>query len=105
MYLINGFGRASPGFSLDPPTGSGQAWGSLHPISDTILDLVSELGPLPAKRPRAPRIRRVLHPSAPSAPLAPSAPFEIAQDPIDQQVVYSKHRPNINIKTSSCGTH
>ena len=28
----------------------------LPPIGDTILDLVSELGPLPARRPRAPRI-------------------------------------------------
>ena len=30
---------------------------TLPPIGDTILDLVSELGALPARRPRAPRIR------------------------------------------------
>ena len=30
---------------------------TLPPIGDTILDLVSELGTLPARRPRAPRIR------------------------------------------------
>ena len=45
---------------------------TLPPIGDTILDLASKLGPLPAKRHCAPRIRRVLHPSAPSAPSAPS---------------------------------
>ena len=87
---------------------------TLPPIGDTILDLVSELGPLPARRRRAPCIRRVLHPSAPSAPSAPSvpsapstpsAPFEIARDFIDQQAVYSRHRPKRNIKTLSCGTH
>ena len=38
---------------------------TLPPIGDIILDLVLELSPLPARRPRAPRIRRVLHPSAP----------------------------------------
>ena len=75
---------------------------TLPPIGDTILDLVSELGPLLARWPRAPRIRRVLHPSAPSAP---SAPFEIARDPIDQQVVYSRRLPKRNIKTSSSETH
>ena len=47
---------------------------TLPPIGDTILDLVSELGLLPARRPRAPHIRRVFHPSTPSAPSAPSAP-------------------------------
>ena len=30
MNLINGFGRASPGFSSDTPTGSDRARGSLH---------------------------------------------------------------------------
>ena len=30
MDLINGFGRASPGFGSDPPIGSDRAWGSLH---------------------------------------------------------------------------
>ena len=30
MYLINGFGWASPGFGLDLPIGSGRARGSLH---------------------------------------------------------------------------
>ena len=30
MDLINSFGRASPGFSLDSPTGLGQVGGSLH---------------------------------------------------------------------------
>ena len=30
MDLINGFNRTSLGFSLDPPTWSGQARGSLH---------------------------------------------------------------------------
>ena len=80
---------------------------TLPPISDTIIDLVSELVALLARRPRAPCIFRVLHPSAPSAPSAPStpsAPFEIARDPIDQLAVYSRHRPKRNIKTSSCGT-
>ena len=38
---------------------------TLSPIGDTIIDLLSELGALPTRRPRAPRIRRVLHPSAP----------------------------------------
>ena len=75
---------------------------TLPPIGDTILDLVSELGTLPARRPRAPRIRRVLHPSAPSAP---SAPFEIPQDPIDKLDVYFRRRPKRNIKTPSCETH
>ena len=93
---------------------------TLPPIGNTILDLVSELGSLPTRRPRAPRIRRVIHPSAPSVPSTPSAPsapsaisapsalsapFEIARDPIAQQAVYSKRRPKRNIKTSSCGTH
>ena len=75
---------------------------TLPPIDDTILYLVSELGPLPARRPHAPRVCRVLHPSAPSAP---SAPFHIPWDPIAQQAVYSRRRPKRNIKTSSCGTH
>ena len=78
---------------------------TLPPIGETIVDLVSELGALPARRPRDPRIRRVLHPSVPSALSTPSTPFEIARDPIDQLVVYSRRRPKINIKTSSCGTH
>ena len=30
LDFINGFGRASPGFSSDPPIGSGRARGSLH---------------------------------------------------------------------------
>ena len=30
MYLINGFGRASPSFGSDQPTGSGQVQGLLH---------------------------------------------------------------------------
>ena len=38
---------------------------TLPPIGDTIVDLVSELGALPDRQPRAPRIRRVLHPSLP----------------------------------------
>ena len=75
---------------------------TLPPIGDTIIDFVSELGALPARRPRAPRIHRVLHPSVPSAP---SAPFEIAHDPIDKLDVYSRLRPKRNIKTSSCGTY
>ena len=81
---------------------------TLPPICDTIVDLVSELGALPTRRPRAPCIRRVLHPLAPLAPSAPSAPsalFEIARDPIDQLAVYSRRRLKRNIKTSSCGTH
>ena len=84
---------------------------TLPSIGDTILDLVSELGALPGRQPRAPSIRRVLHPSAPSAPLAPLAPsaslalFEIARDPIDKLAMYSRRRPKRNIKTSSCGTH
>ena len=75
---------------------------TLPPIDETMVDLVSELGALPARRPRAPRIRRVIHPSAPSAP---SASFEIARDPINQLVVYARRRPKRNINTSSCGTH
>ena len=75
---------------------------TLPPIGDTIVDLVSELGTLPARRPRALHIRRVLHPSA---PLAPSASFEITRDHIDQLAVYSRCRPKRNIKTPSCGTH
>ena len=81
---------------------------ALPPIGDTILNFVSELGPLPARRLRAPRIRRVLHLSAPSTPLTPSAPstpFEIARNPIDQQVMYYRSRHKRNIKTPSCGTH
>ena len=92
---------------------------SSHPLSsptlplidETMVDLVSKLGALLARRPRAPRIRRVLHPSAPSAsstppaPLAPLASFEIAQDHINQLTVYSRRRPKINIKTQSYGTH
>ena len=87
---------------------------TLPHIGDTILDLVSELGPLPTRRPCAPRIHSVLHPSAPSVPSTPSAPsspsapsalFEIARDPINQQVVYSRCHHKRNIKTSSCGTH
>ena len=75
---------------------------TLPSIGDTIVDLVSELGTLPTRRPHAPRIHRVLHPSTPSAP---SAPFEIARDPIDQLVVYYRRHPKRNIKTSSYGTH
>ena len=30
MDLMNGFGRESPGFGLDLPTGSGRARGSLQ---------------------------------------------------------------------------
>ena len=71
-------------------------------IDETMVDLVSELGALPVKRPRTPHIRRVLHPLAPSAP---SAPFEIARDPIDQLVVYARCRPKRNIKAPSCKTH
>ena len=77
-------------------------------IDETMVNLVSELGALLARRPRAPYTRRVLHPSAPSAqsaPLTPSAPFEIARDPTDQPTVYSRWRPKRNIKTPSCGPH
>ena len=76
-----------------------------------MFDLVSKLGALLARLPRAPQILRVLHPSAPSAPsalsapLAPSTSFEIAWDPVDQLVVYSRRRPKINIKTPSYETH
>ena len=52
---------------------------ALPPIGDTIIDIVLELGALPARRPRAPRAP--FAPSAPSVPSAPSAPsalFEIA---------------------------
>ena len=64
---------------------------TLPPIGDTIIDLVSEFGALPARQPRSSRICRVLHSSTPSAPSTPSAtlaPFEIARDPIDQLVMY-----------------
>ena len=37
MVLINGFGRASQGFGLDPPTRSGQAWGSLHEKFENVM--------------------------------------------------------------------
>ena len=77
-------------------------------INETMVDLVLELGALPARRPWAPRIRRVLHPSAPSTPSvlsAPSAPFEIAWVLIDQLAVYSRRRPKRNINTPSCGTY
>ena len=60
---------------------------TLPPIDETMVDLVSKLGALPARRPHAPRIRRVFHPSAPSAP---SDSFEIARDPIDQLVTYAR---------------
>ena len=75
---------------------------TLPSINETMVNLVSELGALPARRPRTPSISRVLHPSVPSAP---SAPFEIARDPIDQLVVYVRRRPKRNITAQSCGTH
>ena len=75
---------------------------TLSPIDEVMVDLVSELGALPVRRPRARRIRQVLHPLAPSAP---SAPFEIARDPIDQLVVYARRHLRRNIKAPSCGTH
>ena len=78
---------------------------TLPPINETdetMVDIVLELGALPARRPCAPRTRRVLHPSAPSAL---SAPFEIARDPIDQLAVYYRWRPKRNIKNPSYGTH
>ena len=62
---------------------------SLPSISETMIDLVLELGALPIRRPRAPRILQAFHPSAHLAPLASSTLFEIAQDPIDQPTVYS----------------
>ena len=71
-------------------------------IDEIMVDLVSKLGALPAKRPRASRIHQVLHLSA---PLTPSAPFEIAQDLIDQLAVYARSHPKRNIKAPSCGTH
>ena len=71
-------------------------------IDEIMVDLVSKLGALPAKRHRAPRIHQVLHPSTSSTP---SAPFEIARDPIDQLDVYARSRPKRNIKAQSCGTH
>ena len=80
---------------------------SSHPLSsptlplidETMIDLVSELGALSARRPCAPRIRRVLHSLALSALSAPSAPFAIVRVPIDQLAMYSKCRPKKNIKT------
>ena len=76
-----------------------------HPIDETMMDLVLELGALPVRRPRAPCIRQVLHPSALSALPALSTSFEITQDPINQLALYSRRRPKRNIKTPSCGTH
>ena len=60
---------------------------TLPHIDDTILDLLPELGPLPARRPRTRRVHRLLHPSAPSAPSTPSipsTPFQTPRDPIAQ---------------------
>ena len=74
---------------------------TLPPIDETMVNLVLELGALPARRPRAPRVHRVLHPSS---LLAPSTLVEISQDPIDQLVVYYRRHPKRNIKTPSCGT-
>ena len=74
---------------------------TLPPTNETMVDLVSELGAHPTRRPCAPRIRRALHPLAPSAP---SALFEIARDHINQLAVYSRCRLERNIKTPSCGT-
>ena len=64
---------------------------TLSLIDETMVDLVSKLSALPARRPRAPRMR--------------PTPFEIAQDPIDQLAMYSRRHPKINIKTSSCESH
>ena len=67
-----------------------------------MVDLESELGALPPRRPRFPFTHRVFHSLAISTP---SAPFEIARDPINQSTVYFRRRPKINIKTRSCMTH
>ena len=105
--------------SLEPPSIAVDITLSSHPLSshtlppmdDTILDLLPELGPLPARRPRTRRVHRLLHPSVPSAPSAPSAisapstPSQTPHDPIVQQAVYFRRRPKRNIKTPSCGTH
>ena len=40
---------------------------TLPPIDETMVDLVSDLGALPPRRPRVPRTCQVLHPSTPSA--------------------------------------
>ena len=84
---------------------------TLPPMDDTILDLLSEWGRLPARRPRTRRVHRLLHPSdtsapsALSAPSAPLAPSQTPEDPIGQQAVYSRRCPKRNIKAPSCGTH
>ena len=75
---------------------------TLPPIGETMVNLLSELSALPARRPSTPRKRRVLHPLAPSTP---STPFEIARDPVDQLVVYTMSRSKRNIKAPSCETH
>ena len=84
---------------------------TLPPMDDTIFDFLPGWGRLPARRPRTRRVHRLLHPlatsapSTPSAPLTPSALSQTPQDPIGQHAVYSRRRPNRNIKASSCGTH
>ena len=91
IFTISGVAMTHPLSSL-----------TLSLIDETMVDLVSELGALLAKRPCTLRIRQVLHPSA---SLALSALFEIAQDLINQLVAYAKRRPKRNIKAPSCGTH
>ena len=78
---------------------------TLSPIDDTIVDLLTEWGRDPARRPRTRRVHRLRHPSDTSAPSAPLAPSQTSQDPIGQQAVYFRRRPKRNIKASSCGTH
>ena len=70
---------------------------TLPPIGDTILDLVSESGPLPARRPRAPCIRQVLHPSA---PLAPST-HQLPRLPRLHQLRLRLHEPLLPNRASS----
>ena len=81
--------------TLSSPTLPSPTLPPIDEADETMINLVSEFGALPPRRPRAPRTRRVLY---------PLSPFEIARDPIDQLAV-SKHHTKRNIKTPSCGTH
>ena len=78
---------------------------TLSPIDETMVDLVSKLGTLLARRHvyvkyfihQLPRLHRL--------PSALSTLFEIARDPIDQLAMYSRRHLKRNIKTPSCETH
>ena len=68
IFTISGVARVSLHNSRYTLSSHPSSSPTLPPIDETMVDLVSELSTLPARRPRAPHISRVLHPSAPSAP-------------------------------------